>query len=82
MIAPLQVTAAGNYLTNYGGWSGNANPAAAGTLATTCNDWTNKTSAAHATSGRVLFGKISKALGFDPSLGCDAMFNYLYCLQP
>jgi hypothetical protein len=81
LLAPLQVTALGTYLSNYGGWSGGADPRAVGSAASTCNDWTSG-SAGTAVGGRVLFGKLSKAYAFDPSLPCDAGFTHLYCLEP
>ncbi|HMI93155.1 MAG TPA: hypothetical protein VK509_17410 [Polyangiales bacterium] len=79
LLAPLQLTASGDYLTNYGGWSGSANPQQAGT--NTCSDWTSAAMSAHGTAGRVLFARIPDMLAFDPNLGCDAGFTHLYCLQ-
>jgi hypothetical protein len=79
LLAPLQVTAFGTYLTNYGSWSGGADPRSAGTAASTCNNWTSSTGTAVA--GRVLFGKLSKAYAFDTALPCNTGFTHLYCLE-
>jgi len=80
MIAPLDVTADGTYLANYGGWSGSADPNLPGTAATTCNNWTSKS--ATGVGGRVLFSILSKAFAFDTANSCDNQYTYLYCLQP
>jgi len=79
LLAPLQVTASGDYLTNYGGWSGSANPQQAGT--NTCGDWTSAAMSARGTAGRVLFARVPDMLAYDPNSTCDAEFTHLYCLQ-
>ena len=79
LLAPLQVTAFGGYLGNYGGWSGGADPTRAGTA--TCDDWTSSSASALGTSGRVFFGTISRMLGYDDGDPCDAQYTHLYCLE-
>lgn len=79
LVAPLQLTAQGNYLGNYGGWSGSADPQKPGT--DTCSNWTNGTSGSKGDSGRVGFGQMRDVLAFDPGSPCDSMYTYLYCLQ-
>lgn len=80
LLAPLQVTAFGNYLGNYGGWSGSADPNQAGG-SSTCNDWTSSLDSVLGTSGRVFFGSVSNMLGFDADEPCDGEFVHLYCLE-
>jgi cysteine-rich repeat protein len=79
LLAPLQLTAQGNYLGNYGGWSGSADPQKPGT--NTCSNWTIGTSGSKGVSGRVLFGQMPDMLAFDPDSTCDSMYTHLYCLQ-
>jgi cysteine-rich repeat protein len=79
LLAPLQLTAFGTYLGNYGGWSGAADPNQVGS--STCNDWTSSATSALGTSGRVFFGTIPDMLGYDPDGPCDAEYTHLYCLE-
>jgi hypothetical protein len=79
LLAPLQITAFGTYLGNYGGWSGGADPNQPGTA--TCSNWTSSAAGALGTSGRVFLGTVARMLAYDPDRPCDAMYNHLYCLQ-
>jgi cysteine-rich repeat protein len=79
LLAPLQVTAFGTYLGNYGGWSGGADPNQAGS--STCSNWTSALPSALGTSGRVFLGKVTGMLGHDIDLPCNSMYNHLYCLE-
>ncbi len=79
LLAALDLTSAGTFLLNYGGWSGSANPQNAGTLATTCNDWT--TTSGNAIGGRVQFTDFASMQAFDNPLACTDQYTHLYCLQ-
>jgi cysteine-rich repeat protein len=79
LLAPLQITAYGSYLGNYGGWSGGADPNQAGS--STCSNWTSALPGALGTSGRVFLGKVTGMLGHDVDLPCNSMYNHLYCLE-
>lgn len=78
LVAPLNVTASGNYLGNNGGWSGGADPKQPGT--NTCSNWTSADASLTTVGGRALCGHISEMLANDPMIGCDKGYR-LYCLQ-
>jgi hypothetical protein len=84
MAAPITVAADGvTRIANAYVWSGSTAPNALGTAATTCNNWTSRSSTDSATAGlvgslRTLDG--SSVWGLGP-VGCDFRASMLYCLQ-
>ena len=88
VVAPICVGADGiTHIGNYGDWNGSSTPATAGTLATTCMDWTSNATVdagtAPATVSSVGFtdtGDGRKEWGTG-SQGCDFTSALMYCLQ-
>jgi cysteine-rich repeat protein len=79
LVAALDLTASGSFLLNYGGWSGSTSPQAAGTLATTCSDWT--TTSGNGIGGRTQYTDFAGMQSFDNPLACTNIYTHLYCLQ-
>lgn len=79
LVAALDLTSAGTFLLNYGGWSGSTSPQMAGTLAKTCNDWTSTNG--NGIGGRVQYTDFTSMQAFDNPLDCTNTADHLYCLQ-
>ena len=79
LIAALDLTSAGTFLLNYGGWSGSTSPQTPGTLATTCNDWTS--TSGNGIGGRVQWTDFASMQAFDNPEACSNPSTHLYCLQ-
>ena len=88
VAAPICVAANGTtHLGNYYGWNGSSTPATAGTLATTCMDWTSNATADAGTAPATvsIVGFTDTADGRRQwgltTLGCDFTSSLMYCLQ-
>lgn len=69
------------YFGNIGVWSGATSPTALGTATSTCNDWTNNTSAATGRAGRAGFSSIAGFFGLEAGVPCNITSYHLTCLQ-
>jgi len=79
LLAALDLTSAGIFLLNFGGWSGTTSPQTAGTLATTCSDWTTTTG--NGIAGRLQYTNFAGMQAIDNPLACTNTAAHLYCLQ-
>ncbi|BDG08565.1 hypothetical protein AMPC_16780 [Anaeromyxobacter paludicola] len=87
LLAPLNLWADGSYRQPFRAWSGSAIPAAIGSIATTCSDWTDATLAWHGAYGSPDFTSASayeypamSFFGGGFTGQCD-WFASVYCLQ-
>jgi cysteine-rich repeat protein len=81
MLAALDLTSAGTFVLNQSGWSGTTSPQAAGTIATTCRDWTSSAATDNGIAGRVQYSYFVGMQTYDNPLACNNVYGHLYCLQ-
>jgi len=75
----INVTADGQYIADEGVWGGASAPDVAGTLGTTCGNWTSASKDSTGRSGGAAFTDKQDYFGKDPAT-CDIP-KRLYCLQ-
>jgi uncharacterized repeat protein (TIGR02543 family) len=76
LLAPVNITAGGMYMENYGIWVG-ANSLSDVGSGETCSSWTSTSSSDRARSAIAAFS----SMGWHGTASCDATYLHLWCLQ-
>jgi len=80
LATAINVTADGQYIRNVGVWGGALTPDVAGTVETTCDNWTSPDQGFTGLSGWAAFTYPQDYFG-KVSATCDSSSKHLYCLQ-
>jgi hypothetical protein len=81
LVAPIVVSADGSGYDTQSTATGATNVTAAGTAATTCNNWSNKTTSFQVTTGYASSSINPAFFGGITYFTCDQTFLRVYCLQ-